>query len=196
MVVKHRSRKDATALKRPVDAEPPAIGLTRRFVAWIGGGAIAIAATTATAHVTGLLDRILPGPSDTICQFIEAPFVEKSLKGRLPGVLVASFSGSGGREAARNLSDEIRYRTGLPVISTCIILPTSSGTDASFESVGKALDEARHLTKERGARVVILGAMRQDGIADLALTHTEDEGRSSTVTQEYNSPAKLLTFRM
>jgi hypothetical protein len=54
----------------------------------------------------------------------------------------------------------------------------SPATDASFESVGKILDEARQLTKERGAQVVILGAMRRDGVADLALTHTaEFEGR-------------------
>jgi hypothetical protein len=100
---------EQTQPSKPVDAENSAFGVTKRFVAWIGGGAIAIVATTATAHVTGLLDRILPGPSDTICRFVEAPFLEKPLTGRVPGVLVSSFSGSGGREAARNLADEIRY---------------------------------------------------------------------------------------
>jgi hypothetical protein len=172
-----RGKQGATKFRGPEGPGNTAFSSTRRFVAWVGGGLITILSATAVAYVSGVLDLILPSPNDAICKYIEAPLLEKTLTGLLPGVLVASFSGSGGRDTARELSDEIRNRTGLPVVHTCITLPISSGAAASYDNVTEALDRARQLTKERGARIVIIGAMRSNGIADLAVTHTADEGR-------------------
>jgi len=179
VVTEERDKKGEKKLGGLAELENTASGRTRRLLAWIGGGVAAIIATTATAYVTGLLNLILPGPDEAICNFVQAPIIEKSLTGLLPGVLVAAFSGVGGRDAARDLSEEIRLRTGLPITRTCIIMSLSSGADASHENVAKALDDARQLARKRGARVIVLGEMRSNGAAELAVTNTaEFEGRS------------------
>jgi hypothetical protein len=158
-----------------VPSPPPS---WRKLITWIGGSAAAIIGTVVTAHLTGILGKIMPSPDDTLCR-LTAPMFEQSLNGELPGVLVASFAGPGGREAARDVSEEIRSRTGLPALTTCLILQSTTGLDASFESVGAALDKARQLARERGAKIVVLGRMLNKSSADLTVTHTaEFEGRT------------------
>src|SRR5208282_1930556 len=70
VVTEERDKKGEKKLGGLAELENTASGRTRRLLAWIGGGVAAIIATTATAYVTGLLNLILPGPDEAICNFV------------------------------------------------------------------------------------------------------------------------------
>ncbi|WP_341990769.1 hypothetical protein [Azorhizobium sp. AG788] len=146
--------------------------LLRTFFKWFIGGVSGIAATIITAHLTGLIDKFELNPDDSFCTFIQSRFLEKSYDGELPSIFVAAFSGKGGREAAQELADQIKFRTGLPTLTSCKTVPLSDGPDATRESVSKALDRGRSLASDRHAQIVIIGAMRGNDAADIVITDT------------------------
>jgi hypothetical protein len=150
---------------------------------WAGSGIAAVVGATTTAYVAGALQAVLPGPSDTICRYVEAPLLEHPLPDDLPGLLVGTFVGDGGRKAADNVAVELRTRTRLPVARTCIAIANTAGVDASDASVESALRAARSVSRARGAEIVVTGQMLQSGAVELSVTHTSEfeEARSTRV---------------